>query len=73
MKLLHPYISYKEAINPDVCQKIISLGLSKIEENKKKGISTQGSTLNEKHKNRVENDNILVFMICFFLFILFQK
>ena len=55
MKLLHPYISYKEAIKPDICQKIISLGLSNIEENKKKGISTQGNTLNEKHINRERN------------------
>ena len=51
MKLLHQYVSYKEAIKPDICQKIISLGLSNIEENKKKGISTHGDTLNEKHKN----------------------
>lgn len=55
MKLLHPYICYKEAINRDICQKIISLGLSNIEENKKKGISTQGTTINEKHKNSERN------------------
>jgi hypothetical protein len=55
MKLLHPYISYKEAIKPDICQKIISLGLSNIEENKKKGISTHGYTLNEKHKSHEGN------------------
>jgi len=42
MKLLHPYISYKEAINPDICQKIISLGLSNIEENKKKEFQHKG-------------------------------
>jgi len=36
MRLKYPYISYKEAIKPDICQKIISLGLINIEENKKK-------------------------------------
>ena len=55
MKLLHPYISYKDVIKPDICQKIISLGLSNIEKNKKKGISTHGYTLNEKHKNHEGN------------------
>ena len=55
MRLLHPYISYKKAIEPDICQKIISLGLSNIEENRKKGISTQGNTVNEKQINREIN------------------
>ena len=55
MRLLHPYISYKKAIKPDICQKIISLGLSNIEDNKKKGISTQGTTVNEKQINREIN------------------
>jgi len=55
MKLLHPFISFKQAIKPDVCEKIISLGLSTIKENKEKGISTDGTTLNEKHK---KNDKI---------------
>ena len=54
MKLKYPYISYKEAIKPDICQKIISLGLSNIEENKKKGISTLGTTLNEKHQKDID-------------------
>ena len=49
MKLSYPYINFVEAIKPDICQKIISLGLSGINENKKKGISTQGTTFNEKH------------------------
>ena len=53
MKLMHPYISYKEVIKSDICQKIISLGLSNIKENKKKGISTLGTTLNEKHKKDI--------------------
>ena len=55
MKLLHPYISYKDVIKPDICQKIISLGLSNVEENKKKGISTLGYTFNEKQKNHEVN------------------
>lgn len=53
MKLRHPYISYKELIKPDICQKIISLGLSNIKENKKNDISTLGTTLNEKHRKDI--------------------
>ena len=53
MKLSYPYISFKDAIKPDICQKIISLGLSTINENKRKGISTSGVTLNEKGKKEV--------------------
>ena len=56
MKLKHPYISYKEAIKSDICQKIISLGLSNIKENKKKDISTLGTTLNEKHQKDIDLD-----------------
>lgn len=61
MKLSHPYVSFKEAIEPDICQKIISLGLSTINENKKKGISTHGDTLNEQSKkqNNLERNKVL--------------
>ena len=51
---MYPYISFEGAIESDICQKIISLGLSGINENKKKDISTQGTTLNEKHKNNID-------------------
>jgi len=53
MKLSYPYINFVEAIKPDICQKIISLGLLGINENKKKGISTHGATLNEKQKKNI--------------------
>ena len=61
MKLLHPFVSFKKAINQDICEKIISLGLAKINENKKKGISTEGKTFNEKHKknNNFDKSKIL--------------
>jgi hypothetical protein len=50
MKLLNPYISYIGSIKPDICEKIISLGLSKIETDKKKGIKTTATTINDKQK-----------------------
>ena len=56
MKLLHPFVSFKKAIKPDICEKIISLGLATINENKKKGISTEGKTFNEKHKKNNPSD-----------------
>ena len=61
MKLLNPYINYIESIKPDICEKIISLGLSKIEAEKKKGIKTTATTLNDKQKkiNESERNKVL--------------
>ena len=61
MKLLNPYISYIGSIKPDICEKIISLGLSKIETNKKKGIKTTATTINDKQKkiNDSERNKVL--------------
>jgi len=56
MKLLFPYITYKNVINLDMCQRIIDLGLSTINENKNNGISTYGSTLNEKSMQEMSNE-----------------
>ena len=61
MKLLNPYINYIGAIKPDICEKIISLGLSKIETDKKKGIKTTATTINDKQKKitNSERDKVL--------------
>ena len=52
---MHPYMTFKDAIKPDICQKIISLGLTNIEESKKEGISTYGTTLNKNDINLERN------------------
>ena len=64
MKLSFPYINYPSLIKPEICRKIIDLGTSKIEKNKKKGFDTTGTTFYDKHKSkfnfersRVLNDN----------------
>ena len=61
MKLLNPYISYIGSIKPDICEKIISLGLAKIEINKNKRIKTTATTLNDKQKkiNDSERNKVL--------------
>jgi PKHD-type hydroxylase len=49
------YWWYNSIITPDVCQKIISLGKSKIQNNKEKGLSTAGVTVDNKEKQSMEN------------------
>ena len=56
MKLSSPYINYPSLIKPDICQKIIDLGLSKIEKNKTEGLETKGKTLNNKQKSNINSE-----------------
>ena len=53
MKLSFPYASYPSLIKPDICKKIIDLGISKIEKNKKEGVDNTGTTLNQKEKSKI--------------------
>ena len=53
MKLSFPYVNYPSTIKPDICKKIIDLGISKIEKNKKEGLDTTGTTLNQKEKSNI--------------------
>ena len=53
MKLSIPYVSYASLIKPDICKKIIDLGISKIEKNKKEGLDTGATTLNDKQKKNI--------------------
>ena len=53
MKLSFPYVSYPSLIKPDICKKIIDLGISKIEKNKKEGVDNTGTTLNQKEKSKI--------------------
>ena len=53
MKLSFPYVSYPSLIKPDICRKIIDLGISKIEKNKKEGVDNTGTTLNQKEKSKI--------------------
>ena len=36
MKLSFPYVNYPPLVKPDICKKIIDLGISKIEKSKKR-------------------------------------
>ena len=53
MKLSFPYINYPSLIKPDICNKIIDLGISKIERNKKEGLNTTGKTFYDKQKSKI--------------------
>jgi PKHD-type hydroxylase len=48
--IYNKYFCFKEALSSEHCQKIINLGLSKIEQNKKAGISVFGTTHGGLHK-----------------------
>ena len=50
MRLKNISVNYSRAIKPDICDKIISLGLSKLEDLRKKGLSTKGMTRNQIEK-----------------------
>ena len=52
MKLSYPFATYIKSIEPEICKKIINLGLSKISEQKKKGLSTEGTTYGDKQKKK---------------------
>jgi len=54
MRLSHPFVTYIKSINQETCEKIISLGLSKIKEREKSDISTDGITLGNVQKKNDE-------------------
>lgn len=51
MQLHHPYYWYKSVIPPDVCNRIISMGLSKIQEDKANGQNTSAYTFGERQRD----------------------
>ena len=53
MKLRNVSVNYIGAIKPDICEKIISLGLSKIDLAKREGISLEGKTPIQREKKEV--------------------
>ena len=65
MKLSYPFATYIKSIKPEICEKIINLGLSKISDEKKGGLSTQGTTygnkqkINENKKNKSISDSTI--------------
>lgn len=57
MKLKYDYYYYKEKLSPEVCQKIIDLGISKLQENRAKGLSTSGATAGKADRGSVLQEN----------------
>lgn len=55
MLLQNAYYYFKEAIPPEVCQRIINLGLAKIEEQKRLGNSVEGNTFDGYEKGAKPN------------------
>ncbi len=53
MKLTIPYVSYSSLIKPDICKKIIDLGISKIEKNKIEGSDVKATTLDDKQREKI--------------------
>lgn len=55
MQIKNSYFWFDSILTPEICQKIIDLGLSKIEEAKQNGISTVGSTAGDLDKESKPN------------------
>ena len=56
MRLDNITVNYREVVKPDTCEKIISLGLSRIEYLRNSGISTAGTTHNQIMKKDINID-----------------
>ena len=56
--LYNHYYYFKEIFNAEICQEIINLGLSQIEENKKNGITVFGTTAGDGHKQAADNNAV---------------
>lgn len=50
MQLHHHYYYFKSALDPETCQKIVNLGLKKLDETKKAGLNTEGVTFGNNEK-----------------------
>jgi PKHD-type hydroxylase len=51
MQLKYSYYWFKEAITPEICQKIIDIGSSKIKADKEKGINVEAYTFGDEQKS----------------------
>ena len=58
MQLKNSYFYFKSAISPEQCKKIIDLGKSQIEEDKKRGIATHGTTGGNKEKQSLGDNAV---------------
>tara|TARA_B100001094_G_scaffold304126_1_gene332800 strand:- start:7201 stop:7956 length:756 start_codon:yes stop_codon:yes gene_type:complete len=50
MQLQHSYYWFKEALDPDTCNKIITLGTNQLNLDNSKGINTNANTFGDSHK-----------------------
>ena len=56
MRLSYPFATYIKSISKDICEKIITLGLSRIADEKKIGRSTEALTIGGLEKNNKNNE-----------------
>lgn len=55
MQVRNSYYWFKNAISPDNCQKIIDMGVNRIEEIKKEGGTAEATTFGDNHKQAMKN------------------
>ena len=60
MQIQNSYYYFKEALSPEICQKIIDMGNSKIESEKAAGYSTEATTAGDNHKQALEKEGLKV-------------
>ena len=56
MQLKYSYYFFKSAIPPETCQRIIDLGLAKLEADKSKGLDVEAYTFGDRQKNALAPD-----------------
>ena len=56
MQVQNSYFWFKEALTPDQCQRIIDMGKARLNEIKKKGLTTEATTFGDNHKQAFEKE-----------------
>ena len=60
MQITNSYYWFKEALSPEVCQKIIDIGTERIDSLKKEGQNVSATTAGYNHKQGLEEQGLKV-------------
>jgi len=60
MLVQNSYYFFKQALKPEVCEKIIRLGEDRIEQAKAKGVNVEATTMGNNHKQAMERQGLSV-------------
>ena len=55
MQLKNNYYYFQKAISPDICRKIIDIGIEKVQNQKKEGVDVSGTTFGDRHRTAMRD------------------